>query len=116
MLCILSFAPAVDHGELHEFFRTMGVSLSKEVLDTMMRRFDFDSDGTVSYDEFKKLMQELQQCKEAKNNSTSSNTFWTGWRGKMKRTLSKSGITRNLDVSFRMSDVERIEKSGFLRK
>ena len=102
---------ALDHCEIRDFFRGMGMALSETVLDELMKRFDSDSDGTVSFDEFKSMMHELQNLAEKKNNGF----FLGGLGGKMKKALTKDGVTRTLDVAFQMSDIDNIENMGVSR-
>lgn len=69
-----------------------------------MERFDSDSDGTISLDEFKAMMNELNgQSPEGRGN------FWRGLSGRLRRALSKDSINCKLDAAFKLSDVDRVE-------
>ena len=89
----------------------MGMTLSETGLDGLMKRFDSGSDGTVSFDEFKSMMHKLGEEPEDEENDY----FWLGLGRKLKRALTKNGVTRKLDVAFQMSDIERIENMGVCR-
>ena len=95
-------------------------------------------DGMMAFDDFKSMMHDLQedghisqqQCLVSDSGSiggrgridsigtdgsgsggrTSHNgSFWMGLRGKLRKALTKTGIVRNLDVAYRMSDIATIE-------
>ena len=102
---------ALDRSDIRDFFRSMGMTLSKTVLDGLMKRFNSDSDGTVSFDEFKSMMHKLGKKPEDDQNGS----FWRGLGRKLKKALTKNGVTRKLDVTFQMSDIERIEKISICR-
>ena len=69
-----------------------------------MQRFDSDSDGSISLEEFKAMMEELQGSKKDGNN------FWKGLGNKLKSVVSNKGVTRKLEVAFGMSQVVSAEK------
>lgn len=69
-----------------------------------MTRFDSDSDGIISLDEFKAMMEELQGTKQDGQN------FWQGLGQKIKSVMSNKGVTRKLELAFQMSDIDNVEK------
>jgi len=97
---------SLDRSEICDYFRGIGMALSKTTLDGLMNRFDSDSDGTISLEEFTSMMNDLQGKPDVKQ------TFWRGIGGALKRALTTNGITRKLDAAFQMSDIERIENMG----
>ena len=74
--------------------------LGETVLDELMERFDQDSDGSVSFDEFKAVMHEQQRLSEKKKVP-----FWKSFGG-------KDSVKRTLDVAYQMSDIDAIQNMG----
>lgn len=91
------------------------MALSDTIFNDLMKRFDCDSDGTISLEEFKTMMYE-QQGKRGEDaqhqNSNRGGSFWRGLGRKLKKALSTRGVTRKLDSAFQISDIERIENMG----
>ena len=88
----------------------MGMQLSSQTLIDLMKRFDSDSDGTISLEEFKAMMEELQRHKKEGRN------FWSGIGKQLKRVVSKKGVTRKLEIAFEMRHIDRVEKLADNRK
>jgi len=101
---LMSYPTALDRSEIQDFFHSMGISLSRHTLDDIMQRFDSDSDGSISLEEFKAMMEELQGSKKDGNN------FWKGLGNKLKSVVSNKGVTRKLEVAFGMQQVINAEK------
>ncbi len=74
------------------------MTLSEDALDGLMKRFDFNSDGVVSLDEFESIMHILQG-----NGSEEHKTAYWGGLSRKKKSGSK------LDVAFQMSDIDNIQ-------
>ena len=66
------------------------MALSEDTLESMMKRFDRDSDGSIDIKEFKSM--------------ASWNSSWLG-----KTIRNRNVKLRRLDVAYRMSDIDRIE-------
>lgn len=98
------FTTELDRTEIRDFFRSLGISLTNSTLDNLMTRFDSDSDGIISLDEFKAMMEELQGTKQDGQN------FWQGLGQKIKSVMSNKGVTRKLELAFQMSDIDNVEK------
>lgn len=73
------------------------MSLSETVLDALIKRFDSDSDGMISFREFEAMMHKLH------------GSFWTGFSKGIKQGFFQTAVTRKLDVAFRLSDIDRVE-------
>lgn len=83
------------------------MKLSETSLDELMQKLDSDSDGTVSLEEFKTMMHELQSNQKE---DVQRGSFWGSLGSKFKRNLATSSVTRTLDVAFQMSDIKKIER------
>ena len=84
----------------------MGVPISEHALSELMGKFDADSDGTITFDEFESVIRSLSpKTPEA---PVQKKTFWGNLGNKLKRSFS-SGAERKLESAFRISDIDRIE-------
>jgi len=99
---------SLDRCEIRDLFRDMGIALSETALDGVMTKFDSDSDGTISLDEFKSMLHELNPKPEKQSNGFS----WRSLGTRLRRALERTSVTRKLDVAFQMSDIEKIENIG----
>ena len=115
--------------------------LSKTVVNEVVNRFDSDSDGMISFDEFKAMVNELRSPPEEKRKKpvrrglgeltkslteTLSMSMWDEIENTTKEKRSATcgeqmgGIltkahTGKLDVAFKISDIETIENMGACR-
>jgi len=116
---------SLDRVEIHEFFQSMGMPLGGIALDGIMDKLDSDSDGAVSWNEFKSMMHEMKTRRQQKtdeptlpsSNSNSNNSnnnngpspWMKSFGKKLKRALSKMPTASKLDVAFQMKDITKIE-------
>ena len=102
---IMFTSPALDRCELKEVFKGMGVPISERALSDLMVRFDKDEDGTIEYDEFCTVMNELTPKKEPEKwgwNSLKSSAV-----GMLKKSVAQA--PPKLDCAYPLSDIEKVE-------
>ena len=97
---------AIDRAEVRRSFDQMRMPIDESTIDDVIARFDADSDGKISLDEFQSIM--------AMKDAGRKKGFWGGMGNILKNAFSKDGVTRKLDVSFKLSDIERVENVGTL--
>jgi len=97
-------AGSLDRAEIHDFFQSMGMPLGGIALDGIMDKFDSDSNGAVSWNEFKSMVLEMKTQRQQKKR----NSFGK----KIRRALSKMPTDSKLDVAFQMKDITKIENLG----
>lgn len=90
---------SLDRSEVRSSFIGMRMPLDESVLDEVITKFDTDSDGKISFEEFKSMM-------------PVKGAFWGGLGGKLKDVFSRDRVTRKLDVAFQLSDIDGIENTG----
>ena len=94
----------------------MGIALSDTTLDSLMTKFDSDSNGSINMEEFKTMMMSGM----ANHNSSqppivvAAEAF--SWGALVRKALGNKAhhcaATRKLDVAFQISDIKIIEKIG----
>lgn len=115
-LCARFSAIDVDHSgsldrcEIREFFRGTGMALSETALDGLLNKFDSDSDGTISLNEFKSIVHEMHHKPETQSNGN----LWRSLGTKLRRALGRTSVTRRLDVAFQMADIRKIENISII--
>ena len=84
----------------------MGVPISEHVLSDILERFDSDHDGTIDFEEFETVMNELKpKPKEDERWS------WGSLGEKIRKTIGSrpSDAERKLECAFPLLDIEKIE-------
>ena len=97
----------IDRCELREIFLGMGVPIGENTLTEVMRKIDYDEDGTITFDEFELAMQQLAPTPTPPKRKTSI----IGSLGKRLSNvfLSPSEMQRKLECACLFTDVEKIE-------
>lgn len=102
---IMFTSPALDRCELKEVFKGMGVPISERALSDLMVRFDKDEDGTIEYDEFCTVMNELTPKKEPEK--WGMNSLKSSFVGMLKKSVTQA--PPKLDCAYPLSDIEKVE-------
>ena len=98
---------SLDRCELKELFNSMGVPIGERALGSIMERFDKDVDGTIEFEEFAEVMNELTPKKET-SSSWSLGSLQKTVGGMLKKSMS-GPKQHKLDCAYPLSDIERIE-------
>jgi len=93
----------IDRCELREIFQGMGVPVGESALSEVMRRIDSDEDGTITFDEFERAMQELAPTPKG------GKSLFGSLGERLSKAFSSSDMQRKLDGAYLLTDVERIE-------
>eukprot|EP00581_Thalassiosira_minuscula_P006568 CAMPEP_0183742150 /NCGR_PEP_ID=MMETSP0737-20130205/64047_1 /TAXON_ID=385413 /ORGANISM="Thalassiosira miniscula, Strain CCMP1093" /LENGTH=390 /DNA_ID=CAMNT_0025977685 /DNA_START=266 /DNA_END=1435 /DNA_ORIENTATION=- len=96
---------SLDRSEIYDFFQKMGWELTDSTIDDLLNKFDSDSDGNISLDEFESMMYELQHMPEMSSIISSMKKI----RFKLMNALHKRGFTHKLDAAFQLEGIEKIE-------
>ena len=99
------YSIALDRCELKEMFKGMGVPVGERALSDMMERFDKDLGGTIEFDEFVEVMNELKPKKEPERWSWGSVQNAVG--GMIKKTVTVE--QHKLDCAYPLSDIQKVE-------
>ena len=86
-------------------FKGMGVPVGERALSDMMERFDKDLGGTIEFDEFVEVMNELKPKKEPERWSWGSVQNAVG--GMIKKTVTVE--QHKLDCAYPLSDIQKVE-------
>jgi len=98
---------SLDRCELKELFNSMGVPIGERALGSIMERFDKDVDGTIEFEEFAEVMNELTPKKEM-SSTWSLGSLQKTVGGMLKKSMS-GPKQHKLDCAYPLSDIERIE-------
>mmetsp|Transcript_22169 Transcript_22169/g.46777 ORF Transcript_22169/g.46777 Transcript_22169/m.46777 type:complete len:496 (+) Transcript_22169:132-1619(+) len=97
----------LDRSEVRDFFfQGMGMTLSEASLDEIFDKFDSDSDGSISLNEFKAILIEVNRKPWAKTGRFT----WKSLGNKLRKNVSETAVTRKCDVAFEMTDIEKVEQ------
>lgn len=100
---------SLDRCELKEVFKSMGVPISEIALSDIMGKFDKDNDGTIDFEEFERVMHDLEP-KPAAEDRWSWGSSLSSLGDKLKKTLSVgTAIEGRVDHAFLFSDIEYVE-------
>lgn len=95
----------IEKKELQQMFLSLGVPVSDEAMENIIQRFDIDGDHEISYDEFEKVMHELEPTLEDKSLLGRLSLF-----GKqVQKTINGDG---KLDKAYLFKDIDYIESIG----
>ena len=100
----------IEKMELKQMFLSLGVPVSDEAMENIIERFDVDGDREISFDEFQKVMHELQPTLEDKSLLGRLSHFGK----KVQKQINTSLTTgdRKLDKAYLFKDIEYIESIG----
>ena len=91
-------------------FESMGITISPHTLESMMKQYDNDSDGSIDLEEFKSMVHGM---KDVPQESRQSGLRWLKKAlGKSKKLSVASKKTRKLDVAYCMSDIDKVIDVG----
>lgn len=89
----------------------MGMTLSKSTIDSLMKRFDCNSDGSIDLNEFMLMLRTVK--KDSKLSNKENDGFsWASLGTKLRNAIGKATVTRKLDIAFQMADIAKIEHIG----
>ena len=86
----------------------MGVPISELALSNIMDRFDVDHDGQIDFEEFERVMHELEPKEEER-------WSWGSIGNKLKqattltRTMTGSNVERKVQCAYPLSDIDKVE-------
>lgn len=120
MICwsYLFFGAALDRYEISDLFQGMGMALSKSTIDSLMNKFDSNSDGCIDLNEFMLMLMTIKKDPKLLSKKEKDGFSWGSLGTKLRNAIGKDAlgkartVTRKLDIAFQMSDIAKIENIG----
>lgn len=102
----------IEKKELQQMFLSLGVPVTDEAMENIIQRFDIDGDHEISYDEFKKVMHELEPTLEDKSLLGRLSLFGKQVQKKITTTGDGKLDRAKLDRAYLFKDIDYIESIG----
>ena len=87
----------------------MGITISQDTLENMMKKFDNDSDGSIDLEEFKPMVHGMKDVPQESSRQSGGLTWLKKALGKSKKlSVVAAKKTRKLDAAYCMSDIDKV--------
>ena len=108
-----SITLALDKYEIIELFQSMGITISEDTLENMMKKYDNDSDGSIDLEEFKSMVHGMKDVPQESSRQTCGLTWLKKALGKSKKlSIVAAKKMRKLDAAYCMSDIGKVIDVG----